>query len=244
VTGVVDRDAIAAALVSLHDATLLDLEIDWARARVVIQVKRMERRLRFTLERVSRVECPREEPWGSSVSINAACATADGVEIEMQSGDVIRIVGVVQDLVSTSYAGATTTASADEAISLWADHLGTRRSIRLPRSFEITGIRRKALGPKMDVAELRLLVEPASQLETRIALDGIVTPSEQRDFLDWGLLGFLDVVLTVEMSPLREMRATVTSAVFDPIHSSLMAFRHAGRDAGRNLLAALSAGRP
>jgi hypothetical protein len=241
VTGATDREAIAAALVTLHDATLIELKVDWARARVVISVKRMDRRMRFTLERVSRVECPHEEPWGPSASINAACATVDGVELEMQSGDVIRIVGVLQDLVSTSYVGATATGVGDDEISLWADHLATRRSTNLPRTFEVTGVRRKALGPRLDIAEVSLLVEPADHLEKRIAIEGIALSPEQRDFLDWALLGFLDVVLTAGINPLRAVRVTVTNALFDPIHANVTAFQLAGRDAGRKLLAALDA---
>ena len=106
-----DDAALAATLASLHDATLLDLEVDWVQARVVVFVRLHQRRARFTLENVSHIECPRAEPWGPSASINAARATAGGLEIEMQSGDTIRIVGELRDVADLAYAATGTRAS-------------------------------------------------------------------------------------------------------------------------------------
>ena len=41
---------------------------------------------------VSALHIPRDNPWGASVSINSICRGRDGLfEIEIQSGDVIRI---------------------------------------------------------------------------------------------------------------------------------------------------------
>lgn len=54
---------------------------------------------RVVVQRVTRLVCPREHPWGPSVCINdvrlskLASNEAFQMEIEMQSGDVLSILG-------------------------------------------------------------------------------------------------------------------------------------------------------
>lgn len=81
-----------------HDWTLAELHFDWAQARVtVIFEGPQSARSVLVASEVSFLEVPRESPWGNSVSVNTlhiadlVGRVEQSLEIEMQSGDVIRI---------------------------------------------------------------------------------------------------------------------------------------------------------
>jgi hypothetical protein len=84
------------SLKELHDATLTGLEVDWASGelRCNFKVSMGERTtVRLLAHGLTFLKCPRQSPWGRSVSVNNA--SANKVEkkvlliIQMQSGDVI-----------------------------------------------------------------------------------------------------------------------------------------------------------
>jgi hypothetical protein len=83
-----------------HDATLLSLELRWSSGDAVIRIRpagadHSDRVIVVT--GVRRLECDRRMPWGPSTSINEVRGPVSNgaglhvLEIEMQSGDVIRI---------------------------------------------------------------------------------------------------------------------------------------------------------
>jgi len=84
----------------LHDATLESLELRWSSGEVVMRIRTGDatypQRV-VVASAVRRLGCDRQMPWGFSVSINEVrgpAAAGDDVsmlEIEMQSGDLIRI---------------------------------------------------------------------------------------------------------------------------------------------------------
>ena len=78
---------------TLHDAVLIQLSLNWKDRTCVAYVSLVgsaEASILWSDVRFAAV--PHEAPWGESASINSVCITADGVsEIEMQSGDTIRI---------------------------------------------------------------------------------------------------------------------------------------------------------
>ena len=88
----------------LHDATLERLELGWAAGDVVLRIRtgRAEHpQVEVVASSVRKFECDRCMPWGFSVSINevrgptaASDGKAERIEIEMQSGDIIRIEAV------------------------------------------------------------------------------------------------------------------------------------------------------
>lgn len=90
-----------------HDATLLAITTDWASGETRLRVRVWEeaaREVEIRIANTTLLHCPREQPWGPSVSINhvrinAIEAGRVRLEIEIQSGDVVEIVG---DTVSTS----------------------------------------------------------------------------------------------------------------------------------------------
>ena len=84
----------------LHDATLESMELRWSSGEVVLRIRTGDAthpQHVVVASAVRRVGCDRQMPWGFSVSINdvrgptAADDDASVLEIEMQSGDLLRI---------------------------------------------------------------------------------------------------------------------------------------------------------
>jgi hypothetical protein len=84
-----------------HDATLKSLKMDWIASVVDLEFLLCNDKrslVRVTVSNCVNLRCPHEAPWGDSSSVNTIEVTEvpDDVirlEIEMQSGDVIVVVG-------------------------------------------------------------------------------------------------------------------------------------------------------
>ncbi len=82
-----------------HDAVLLSIDMLWAEGTVTLGFRTASGPKQIVVEEVTRLECPREYPWGRSVCINevrlGSSPPGGGfrVEMEMQSGDVLVIHG-------------------------------------------------------------------------------------------------------------------------------------------------------
>ena|SRR5437667_12871034 len=81
---------------SLHDACLSSAHISWEAARCSLRVYPVGLDAHWLdFEGFTLLELPRQEPWGPSVSINTVREPKPGCfEIELQSGDVLRIAAV------------------------------------------------------------------------------------------------------------------------------------------------------
>lgn len=84
----------------LHDATLLDLSLQWGKtATLTARFRRGDRSVvLLNLSDLKLLHCPHESPWGPSVSVNDVRSTPRGraghrIEIELQSGDTILVEG-------------------------------------------------------------------------------------------------------------------------------------------------------
>jgi hypothetical protein len=84
---------------NLHDATLLSVHFDWVARLVHCELRPVSdnsQTLNLFFEGVRDAHIPAMYPWGKSGSVNTVSQRkqVDGVEfnIEMQSGDVIRII--------------------------------------------------------------------------------------------------------------------------------------------------------
>lgn len=79
--------------VDLHDATLTAILVSWADGTCVADIQHGTLgNCVLTFSAVSHLSLPRRQPWGRSVSINSFSVPSSGhYEIEMQSGDLIRI---------------------------------------------------------------------------------------------------------------------------------------------------------
>lgn len=83
----------------LHDWTLLRVDFDWRPARVTIELEDSTLRRRLLIASgVRELRVPKMHEWGPSNSVNkiseVELPTGGGrcLQIEMQSGDVIRVV--------------------------------------------------------------------------------------------------------------------------------------------------------
>ena len=79
--------------VDLHDATLITLCVSWEDGTCVVEIEHGALgSCVLTFAAVSHLSLPRKQTWGRSVSISSFSAPNSGqYEIEMQSGDLIRI---------------------------------------------------------------------------------------------------------------------------------------------------------
>lgn len=118
----------------------------------------------------------------------------------------------------------------------WATSILSRRSGTLTKAVRVDGVRKAHLGPRMEIARIGLLVEPAEAFEVVAGGPAIAPTCEHERFIEWAIFGFLDVVMVAEPDPIRSVKITVVDAEVDAVSSSMMAFRHAGRDAGRRFL--------
>lgn len=84
----------------LHDATLVDLHLDWKTGVLTISLRMgIPRAGVFQLRgnRISLLDCPRRFPWGASVSVNdvrgpSSSPEGERLEIEVQSGDTLVVI--------------------------------------------------------------------------------------------------------------------------------------------------------
>jgi hypothetical protein len=118
----------------------------------------------------------------------------------------------------------------------WAKNVLGARSMTLKRSMEVEGVRDKHLGPRWEKARIKILVKPCDDF--LVTTDALVNKSEMDSagFVDWAVMGLLDVWLVSETYSLKNIRVDFLEAEIDPMHSCQNAFRHAGRDAARTVL--------
>lgn len=81
----------------LHDATLTCLTCEWgegvctATLRLWEENAKQSRPYLLRWEGVTDMAIPRLQPWGPSVSVNTASLDGNVYQLEMQSGDLIRV---------------------------------------------------------------------------------------------------------------------------------------------------------
>jgi len=77
----------------LHDALLAFVDISWETARCELRLRPIGMPTHFLrFDGFKHLEFPRRESWGPSASINTLAQPQEGLfEIELQSGDIIRI---------------------------------------------------------------------------------------------------------------------------------------------------------
>jgi hypothetical protein len=105
----------------MHDWTLVSILFEWKSGRVTLELRTAESKSeKLVAHGVSQLHVPRRNDWGPSVSINKVMepsGNASGnreLEIEMQSGDHIRIIAKSFDLPQAATEMTTHTATVDE----------------------------------------------------------------------------------------------------------------------------------
>lgn len=81
-------------LSSLHDATLLSLELAWEVGEVTFHLRTSSNPgFQLRVVEVTAVTATRNFEWGPSASVNTVTVAHDAVVVEMQSGDTITVTG-------------------------------------------------------------------------------------------------------------------------------------------------------
>ena len=122
----------------------------------------------------------------------------------------------------------------------WFEDIATRHSDSPSGSGAVEGLRDQHLGPRRDFARVQVFFEPSPSFEV-ICTAPNLEELNTNGYLDFIVFGLLDVLLTAQAYPMRNVRLTITEAEIHPIHANQMAFRWAGRDAARKLLELLRA---
>jgi len=84
-----------------HDATFITASVEWKSGSTVMKFElctQPEQQVRLIVRETTDFECPRKFPWGKSESVNqltvgVAESGEQRIEVEMQSGDRIIVVG-------------------------------------------------------------------------------------------------------------------------------------------------------
>ena len=126
-------------------------------------------------------------------------------------------------------------------ITKWCDEIQSRTSLTLPSRMTVNGVRQQHMGPRLEYAKIEVFVKPAASFEVRFG-PGVDQSDPSRIFLEAAVFGLLDILLVSRPYPLRNVSVTLTHCEIDPVDSSQIAFRQAGRDAGMKIINALSSG--
>ena len=120
-------------------------------------------------------------------------------------------------------------------LELWTKDKFLQKSYQLEKTIEVEGIRDKHLGPRFEYAKILVQIEPFNELDV-ILLNTDSMEDYQIEMLEASIFGLLDILLTKAPCPLKDVRITLKEFDIDPIDSSLIAFRYAGRNAGEKIL--------
>jgi translation elongation factor EF-G len=114
-------------------------------------------------------------------------------------------------------------------VALWSEGPPNKKSRIL--AAPVTVIGEWTHGPKSEFARVQLTVHPADAFDVVEKL-GVGWP-------DPLIFGLLDALMNAEPNPLRNVRVILERAWYHDVDSSRNAFRNAGRDAGRKIIAAI-----
>jgi len=125
----------------------------------------------------------------------------------------------------------------NDHLKSWLESFLKLGSLALKSKITVVGDRNQHVGPRWESAKVQFTLEPASRFEV---IDATSTDEQTRKagYVDWAIFGLLDILLVAEYAPITKVRITIDRIEPHPIDSSQMAFRQAGRDAGRKIIEA------
>ena len=124
----------------------------------------------------------------------------------------------------------------DDIIQRWAADLPAYART-IPTPMTVTGVCDKPSDPPWK-AEASATLEPSERFEV---IDQVAPSDDLKSvkFPESFVFGLLDALVTCPGRPILKVKITLTRAVYDPIESTVLAFRVAGKDAGRQVCAAV-----
>jgi translation elongation factor EF-G len=122
-------------------------------------------------------------------------------------------------------------------IALWGEDPPDKNSLNLLTPITVIGERLHA--GKSEFAKVQLSVHPAGGFNV---VDSVTERSDLEKLeVGWPepvIFGLLDVLMSAEPHPLRNVRVILERVWYHEVDSSRNAFRNAGRDAGRKVIEA------
>jgi hypothetical protein len=123
-------------------------------------------------------------------------------------------------------------------LALWDEGSPDRNSRIL--TAPITVIGERSHGTKSEFAKVQLTLHPAKTFDV---VDCVAEKGELEKLnVGWPdpfIFGLLGVLMNAEPEPLTNVRVTLEQVWYHDVDSSRDAFRNAGRDAGRKIIAAI-----
>lgn len=116
----------------------------------------------------------------------------------------------------------------------WFENKNNQKSLKLLDKLYVEGLFDKHLGPMMSYAKVNVLIEPADRFLVEYDL-GIDINDEITELLSYAIFGIIDIFLNLEPYPLKNVKVILEKYELDPINSSLMSFRNAGRNVGEQV---------
>jgi hypothetical protein len=119
----------------------------------------------------------------------------------------------------------------------WTEDIRTSRPQALAEAIAVTGVRDSWADP-CPFGRVDVIAEPAESWSVDVELSReLMEAPYAAAFLKEAVFGVMDVLLVDGPSPLLGVRLRVVGLVIDSVRSSQMAFRLAGRDAGKKIRA-------
>lgn len=120
----------------------------------------------------------------------------------------------------------------------WFHNIESQANMEWKKTITVTGECRRHTGPSIWFAYLEVEFSPGSQFNiyTNRLKPEIERLVQERDWLEYMVFGFLDVMLTTAPIPIYNFKATINQIGFNEIESNQMAFRLAARNAASKAL--------
>jgi hypothetical protein len=117
----------------------------------------------------------------------------------------------------------------------WFINLLQKPDLLLPASIAVSGEHNRHVGPKIDFASVTIVIASSEQFNFVNEVE-LTDELNLMKFPECAIFGFLDMVMVSDGIGIGRMRLTLKDAGYNPIESSALAFREAGRNADRKFI--------
>ena len=121
----------------------------------------------------------------------------------------------------------------------WLEYLISQPSLTIDSQIKVEGICKKHLGPRLEYANVELMIEPSNVLDVEFSNELLALDKNSKALLDAAIYGIFDVIMVAKSIPLRNIKINFLNADIHPIDSNRSAFLKAGRDAGYKIIKAI-----
>ena len=125
----------------------------------------------------------------------------------------------------------------------WFENILSTSALPMKSCVTITSEYDKHLGPTWQSAGLTVVVSQSEgfSFTNKVPMTDDLAGAK---FPEYAVFGFLDIIMVADQICSECIKLEFTEARFDTVNTTAMAFREAGRDAGRKLLHVLKIGGP